>query len=487
MTKILGTYSGSTFPGLNGPPPLVINAAVCYTRFKTDGSGCYRDNNSYWGYRFTCQGQHLMAVTPPAAPMSHVTRLNSSVDADTQLVEYAQTMLIGRMSIDYPVEQKWAVSRHRYNGPCRSLDKIVDMSGWNEFKSEAYKIALQVLQPRETLDLPPHHIMIIGNKGSGKTSASKLMADLLIETGIRYGKIYFIDGYDAADDPDKFLKDIQDDSVSVVVIDDVEDFDKTKQSGGVGGKIGDLRRFMDLNKFTKTLIITGSDPKLVDNNFLSVHPSFRSLFSHSITLPNFTGIQIRDLFMKEMQKHQLVAEPTEPGGVSLTTVCVALLAEYARTDRLSFSNAHAVIQFFDRGFKNARMRMEYSGLSGRDLYVLKKQDFVAAPVDPSTSPTFVKLMKMVGLEAVKEALIDIVNGAKNDYNNRIRGLPCTPKAFHRAFVGKPGILIFFCTNINSRLNSKFLFAFSASNRNWKDNNCAIVWSNFVRNEYSKLF
>ena len=482
-TLLGGPYSGTSFPGLNGCPKLVINAPVCYARFITDGGGCYHSNTDYWGYRFTCTAQHLMDSTAPTAPAKHVARLNSSVVADTPLVDYATATLLGRMSIDYPVEHKWAVSRHRYNGPYRSLDKIVEMFGWNDFKNEAYKIALQVLQPRDTLDLPPHHIMIVGNKGSGKTTASKLMADLLIETGVRHGKIYFIDGYDAANDPDTFLKDIQDESVSVVVIDDVEDFDKTKQSGGVGGKIGDLRRYMELNKLTKSLIITGSNPKLIDDNFLSVHPSFRSLFSHSITLPNFTGVQIRDLFTREMQKHKLVAEPTEPGGVSLTTVCVALLTEYAKTDKSSFSNAHAVMQFFDRGFKNARIRMEYSGLSGSDLYVLKKQDFIAAPVDPATSPAFVKLMKMVGLESVKEALRDIANATKRDYDLRIKGLPCTPKAFHRAFVGKPG-------TDNDLFNLKYISSILilyCLRRNWKDNYSTIIWSGLIRNGNFELF
>ena len=316
---------------------------------------------------------------------------------------------------------------------CPSIDKVMKMVGLKVVKEKILELYESFLAER---DLDPeakvvqsHNFILLGNPGTGKTTAAKILAEFLAEIGIRSTSTFVESTGEALVRMgiNKVQREISKAKNGVFFID--EAYTLNPSSNADGKAIAEL--LLDVAESQRheiTIILAGYKDDIEDKLF-NFNSGFASKFPYVFTFDDYSDEELGSIFRQMcVEKHWKYANED---------VIRAAARRVGRgRGRKTFSNARAVRALFENAYRQALRR-------GRN----RAQTFILADVlgpKPSMDTgsdlkaALDELNRTIGLTSVKNEIFRLVNMASSNYDRELRGEKPLPVTLNRVFFGNPG-------------------------------------------------
>jgi Holliday junction resolvasome RuvABC ATP-dependent DNA helicase subunit len=339
-------------------------------------------------------------------------------------------------------------ARHVGTGSLAELDALVGLEGVKKEVTSLINLN-KMAQRREEMGLPmppmSRHLVFAGPPGTGKTTVARLYGAVLAELGIlsqghivevaRADLVAQIIGGTAIKTTEVVTKALG----GVLFID--EAYSLTNQAKGSGPDFGQeavetLMKLMEDHRDEIVVIVAGYS-ELMDQ-FLASNPGMASRFSRTVEFPNYRPAELVTIVRNLCAKHYY----------QLTDSALEALTHYFEEvpKGPTFGNGRVARQIFESMISNQASRLavrppaddtELSKLTEQDLSVELEQRPAPADQDggrPADGPGLRRLASMVGLDAVRDALLVRVDGL---VRLRERGEPVAELS-NVVFEGAPG-------------------------------------------------
>lgn len=280
----------------------------------------------------------------------------------------------------------------------------------------------------------------------GKTTVARLYAKALSSLGVLPGTSFIeTTGSRLANDGipglNKHLDAIQNAGGGALFLD--EAYQLTNGHNHGGRQVLDyLLAEMENNVGTMVFIIAGYNKEM--ESFMAHNPGLASRFPYSLQFANYEDhellIMLRQLIDKKFQGKMQI-EGDKPGQASLY-LRVATRRLGRSRGRPGFGNARALQTLLSRILERQAQRLNRERRGGAlpdDLF-LSREDLIGP--DPSLaiigSKPWMKLQQLIGLSAVKEAIKNMIDRLKVNYERELKEQFPIQISLNRVFLGSPG-------------------------------------------------
>lgn len=248
----------------------------------------------------------------------------------------------------------------------KAMQSLAELEGLARVKEQVRDLVdlIQVTEVRKSRGLPvtnmSHHMVFMGNPGTGKTTVARIMGDILWALGIvssghlveaDRGKL--VEGY-VGQTATKTQKVIDEALGGVLFID--EAYTLSKEGNDFGQEaIDTLLKAMEDHRDDLVVIVAGYD-ELMDK-FISSNPGLKSRFKNYINFTDYTGQELYNIFMRMCDKN----------GYTVPTETRQIVSEYfdrlyANRDK-NFGNARDVRNIFEEMIMRQARRISPMGQS----------------------------------------------------------------------------------------------------------------------------
>lgn len=327
---------------------------------------------------------------------------------------------------------------------CKRLtDKIQRMPGWDNFRKRIQEIiaADTIIKARGKAGLDPIrptlHTAIVGNPGTGKSTAAKLLCDLyrglgLIDiTEVPVTKTAELTSFSGETEAVNSL--VRRARGSAVIFEDAHELYHTEAKNydaeqkiirALANALDNKEEFSDW-----TLILTGDADGIAA--LLSANPDLKRHFSEPILMEDFTTDQLNEIVDTYCVEHQLrlSGEAREK---------VRAMIRHKRDRRSpSRGNAHFVHWLFTENILPAMYRRlhEKEYYTDVDLQTVEAEDVpdLGSPEDGMEA-----LDALIGLGKIKNRIKDYLHAVRLAERRTKAGLQTGMPRLHMAFLGNPG-------------------------------------------------
>ena len=325
----------------------------------------------------------------------------------------------------------------------RVLEQFDQLVGLDSLKEQvrqfAAKAAVDRRRREKGLPVPQvgWHMVLMGNPGTGKTTAARLMGELFAELGVlsrghlvEAAPADFIARYLGQTEA-KTRKLIDSADGGVLFIDEAYGLSDGHGRRGYGHEaITVLVAEMENRRADLVVIVAGYGAQMHD--FLHSNPGLAGRFSYTLDFPDYDNEALAQVFLKFAAEAQLMLDDGAIVGLPRAIEAIPRGP--------GFANARVMRKLFEAAVvrQSARLADQPEG----DLQVLMAADIPGARVT-SRAPDGVaareELEAMIGLEPVKEQIATVANLARLARLQREAGMAGRKQALgHMLFVGNPG-------------------------------------------------
>ncbi|KAK0634459.1 P-loop containing nucleoside triphosphate hydrolase protein [Bombardia bombarda] len=342
---------------------------------------------------------------------------------------------------------EWQHLKQYENANNKYLDELMGMIGLEDVKQAFLSIKSKVdtsLRQGISLDSERFSCSMLGNPGTGKTTAARLYAQFLTEVCVIPGNSFKeATGAGLANmgvsGCKKLIDDILNDGGGVLFID--EAYQLTSGNNPGGGSVLDYLLAEVENLRGKVVFILAGYNKQMES-FYAHNPGLPSRFPIEMTFADYTDDELLRILELKMNKKYNGFMECEDGLRGLYCRIVARRIGRGR-GKEGFGNARTVENNLDiisrRQADRIRRERKAGSKDTNDLY-FTKEDLIGPEPEEALKKceAWKKLQQLVGLTAVKEAVRSLVDSIQQNYKREIAEQPLIEYSLNKVFLGNPG-------------------------------------------------
>ena len=271
------------------------------------------------------------------------------------------------------------------------LAELDAMTGWASVKAEVHKLVavLQLERERKRHGIvaaaPSLHLIFLGNPGTGKTTAARLMGEIFRSLGLlTSGHVIEVDrsrlvaghvGQTAIQTREAVEAALD----GVLFIDEAYALAPDHAGNDFGREaIDTLLKLMEDQRSRLCVIAAGYTGEM--RRFLDANPGLRSRFTRTIMFEDYDARELAKIYCDLAVKEQFVLDDDAIDAAGLA--CIRLGSERGET----FGNARAIRTLWERTREAQALRLARSGSSGREAILrIHAADIEAASHEANAS------------------------------------------------------------------------------------------------------
>lgn len=409
------------------------------TRARTAVNAPKQDPNSGFDETSTKQSP----VTKASKPVDPSCPPRSTSTDQNQLQKHVKLAVDHNKSAS---KTEWQRQKDQENASNPAIDKIMDMIGLEDVKSQVLKIKSKVeTSIRQNTDLKKERLglVLLGNPGTGKTTVARHYAKVLTSLQVLPGD-GFVEttgsrlAHGGIKDFQDHLKQLESAGGGVYFIDEAY---QLAEGHSLGGKpvLDDL--LAEIENLTGKVVFVFAGYRKQMEKFFEFNPGFASRIPYTLHFEDYADTELLQMLQFQIDKFYNGKMDIEdgPGGLYMR-IAVRRLGRGRGSD--GFGNARALENLFARIRERQSNRLSNERRNGLipDDYLLTKEDLIGP--DPSqailTCEALARLQNLTGLKSVKKSVNFLIDLIKTNYDRELLEKPLVEVSLNRCFLGSPG-------------------------------------------------